>query len=140
MQNLTAFYVKQSLITVFKTPAAWPNPSHINPIQTPAGSLKSISLSPHLCQGLPCGHFPSRFRTTVLYAWLSIYSGRKITASFGNVTVRGEKRWKGQGGSAMANSLSMYSITENIYYSQLSSFAILLQPEPNCCTSYNTRK
>jgi hypothetical protein len=26
--------------------------------------------------------------------------------------------------------LSMYSITENIYYSQLSSVAILLQPEP----------
>jgi hypothetical protein len=40
----------------------------------------------------------------------------------------------------MANSLSMYSITENIYYSQLSSIAILLQPEPNCFTSYNTRK
>jgi hypothetical protein len=34
----------------------------------------------------------------------------------------------------------MYSITENIYYSQLSSVAILLQPEPNCFTSYNTRK
>jgi hypothetical protein len=30
----------------------------------------------------------------------------------------------------MANSLSMYSITENIYYSQLSSVAILLQSEP----------
>jgi hypothetical protein len=29
----------------------------------------------------------------------------------------------------MANSLSMYSITENIYYSQLSSVTILLQPE-----------
>jgi hypothetical protein len=27
-------------------------------------------------------------------------------------------------------SLSMYSITENIYYSQLSSVEILLQPEP----------
>jgi hypothetical protein len=36
--------------------------------------------------------------------------------------------------------LSMYNITENIYYSQLSSVAILLQPEPNCFTSYNTRK
>jgi hypothetical protein len=36
--------------------------------------------------------------------------------------------------------LSMYSITENIYYSQPSSIAILLQPEPNCFTSYNTRK
>jgi hypothetical protein len=34
----------------------------------------------------------------------------------------------------------MYSITEIIYYSQLSSVAILLQPEPNCFTSYNTRK
>jgi hypothetical protein len=33
----------------------------------------------------------------------------------------------------------MYSITENIYYSQLSSVAILLQPEPNCFTSYSTR-
>jgi hypothetical protein len=34
----------------------------------------------------------------------------------------------------------MYSITENIYYSQLSSVAILLQPEPNCLTSCNTWK
>jgi hypothetical protein len=34
----------------------------------------------------------------------------------------------------------MCSITENIYYSQLSSVAILLQPETNCFTSYNTRK
>jgi hypothetical protein len=34
----------------------------------------------------------------------------------------------------------MYSITENIYYPQLSSVAILLQPKPNCFTSYNTRK
>jgi hypothetical protein len=30
----------------------------------------------------------------------------------------------------MANSLIMYSITENIYYPQLSSVAILLQTEP----------
>jgi hypothetical protein len=43
-------------------------------------------------------------------------------------------------GESVANSLSMYSITENIYYSQLFSVLILLQPEPNCCTSYNTRK
>jgi hypothetical protein len=42
-------------------------------------------------------------------------------------------------GGAMASSLSMYSITENIYYSQLSSVAILLQPEP-VSTSYSTRK
>jgi hypothetical protein len=49
--------------------------------------------------------------------------------------------WKEQRGSAMSNvCLSMYSITENIYYSQLSSVAIVLQPEPNCFTSYNTRK
>jgi hypothetical protein len=68
------------------------------------------------------------------------YSGRKITASLGNVTVWGEKIWKEQGGSAMANSLSMYSITENIYCSQLSSVAILLQTERNCFTSYNTTK
>jgi hypothetical protein len=33
----------------------------------------------------------------------------------------------------------MYNITENIYYSQLSSVAIVLQPEP-VFTSYNTRK
>jgi hypothetical protein len=35
--------------------------------------------------------------------------------------------------------LSMYSITENIYYPQLSSVAILLQSEP-VFTSYSTRK
>jgi hypothetical protein len=34
----------------------------------------------------------------------------------------------------------MYSITENMYCSQLSYVAILLQPERNCFTSYNTRK
>jgi hypothetical protein len=33
----------------------------------------------------------------------------------------------------------MYSITENIYYSQLSSVATFLQPEP-VITSYSTRK
>jgi hypothetical protein len=42
-------------------------------------------------------------------------------------------------GSRMANSLHMYSITENIYYSQLSSVTILLQPE-HVFTSYSTRK
>jgi hypothetical protein len=36
----------------------------------------------------------------------TLYSGRKITESLGNVTVRGGKRWKEQGGSVMANSLS----------------------------------
>jgi hypothetical protein len=52
---------------------------------------------------------------------------------------RGKKMERARG-SAIVNSLSMYSITENIYCSQLSSVAILLQPEPNCFTSYNTRK
>jgi hypothetical protein len=33
---------------------------------------------------------------------INIYSGRKIAESLGNVTVSGEKRWKGQGGSAMS--------------------------------------
>jgi hypothetical protein len=41
---------------------------------------------------------------------------------------------------AQQSCLSMYSITENILYSQLSSVAILLQPEPNYFTSYNARK
>jgi hypothetical protein len=36
-----------------------------------------------------------------------VYSERKITESLGNVTVRG-KKWKEQGGSAMANSLSQH--------------------------------
>jgi hypothetical protein len=70
-----------------------------------------------------------------------LYSVRKITESLGHVIVRGEKRWKEQGGERCPTvCLSMYSITENIYYSQLSSVAILLQREPNCFTSYNTRK
>jgi hypothetical protein len=69
------------------------------------------------------------------------YSGRKITESFGNVTVRGEKYGKSKRGARLSTvCLSMYSITENIYYSQLSSVAILLQPEPNGFTSYNTSK
>jgi hypothetical protein len=59
-----------------------------------------------------------------------VYSGRKITASLGNVIVRGEKRWKEQGGARWPTvCLSVYSITENIYYSQLSSVTLLLQPE-----------
>jgi hypothetical protein len=57
------------------------------------------------------------------------YSGRKIAESLGNVTVRGGKVGKSKRG-AIVNSLSMYSITENIYYSQLTSVAILMQPEP----------
>jgi hypothetical protein len=37
-------------------------------------------------------------------------------------------------------SLNIYSITENIYYSQLSYVALLIRPEPNSITSYSTRK
>jgi hypothetical protein len=78
----------------------------------------------------------------VSYAELHLmHSGRKITASFGNVTVRGEKDVKGKGEARWRTvCVSMYSITENIYCSQLSSFALLLQPERNCFTSYNTMK
>jgi hypothetical protein len=74
-------------------------------------------------------------------AVIYIYSGRKITESLGNVIVRGEKGGKSKREARLSTvCLSMYSVTENIYYSQLSSVAILLQPEPNCFTSYNTRK
>jgi hypothetical protein len=59
------------------------------------------------------------------------YSGRKINESVGNVIVRGEKYGRSKGGARWPTvCLSMYSITENIYYSQLSSDAILLQSEP----------
>jgi hypothetical protein len=50
----------------------------------------------------------------------SMCSGRKITASLGNVTVRGKKDGKGKGEARRRRVCSsMYSITENIYYSQL---------------------
>jgi hypothetical protein len=67
------------------------------------------------------------------YGWDEewMYSGRKITESLGNVTVRGAKDGTSKGKPQRPTVyLSMYSITENIYYSQLSSVAILLQPEP----------
>jgi hypothetical protein len=69
------------------------------------------------------------------------YSGRKVTASFGNVTVtQGKKDGKGKGGGRWPTvCLSMYGITENIYYSQPSSVALLLQPEP-VLISFSTRK
>jgi hypothetical protein len=58
------------------------------------------------------------------------YSGHKITERLGNVTVRREKAGKSKGGERLSTvCLSMYSITENIYYSQLPSVAILLQPD-----------
>jgi hypothetical protein len=57
----------------------------------------------------------------------SYYSGRKITASLGNVTVKGEKDGKSKRGARLSTvCLIMYSITENIYFSELSSVAILL--------------
>jgi hypothetical protein len=60
-----------------------------------------------------------------------VYSGRNITESLGNVTVRGEKDGKGKGEARWPTVyLSMYSIIENIFYSQLSSVALFLQPEP----------
>jgi hypothetical protein len=93
-----------------------------------------------ICQFLPQFRNISGSHYAVMFL-SGTYSGRKITASLGNVTVRGENRWKGQGGSTTARVfLSMYSITENIYYSQLSSVALLLQPERSCFTSYNTKK
>jgi hypothetical protein len=88
----------------------------------------------HLCHDKPREYHPPP-RTCLKY------SGRKITESLGNVTVRGEKYGKSKRGARLSTvCLSMYSITENIYCSQLSSVAILLQPERNCFTSYNTRK
>jgi hypothetical protein len=58
------------------------------------------------------------------------YSGRKITERVGNVTVGGEKDGKSKRGALLSTvCLSTYSITENVYYSQLSSVAILLQSE-----------
>jgi hypothetical protein len=59
------------------------------------------------------------------------YSGRKITESVGNVTVRRGKYGKSKGGARWPTvCLSMYNINEKIYYSQLSYVAILLQPGP----------
>jgi hypothetical protein len=61
--------------------------------------------------------------------------------SLENVTIRGGKYGKSKGEARRQTvCLSMYSITENIYCSQLSSASILLQPGRNCFTSYNTRK
>jgi hypothetical protein len=55
--------------------------------------------------------------------------------------LKGKEDVKSKGGAWWPTvCLSMYSITENIYYSQLSSVAILQQSEPNCFTSYSTRK
>jgi hypothetical protein len=57
--------------------------------------------------------------TVIAFMLISItyrYSGREITESLGNVTVRGEKHGKNKGGARWPTvSLSMYSITENIY-------------------------
>jgi hypothetical protein len=59
--------------------------------------------------------------TVIAFMLISItyrYSGLKITKSLGNVTVRGEKDGKNKEGARWPTvCLSMYSITENIYYS-----------------------
>jgi hypothetical protein len=51
-----------------------------------------------------------------VFEGVRVYSGHKITASFGNVTVRGEKDGKGKGKARWRRvCLSMHSITENIF-------------------------
>jgi hypothetical protein len=70
-----------------------------------------------------------KFSTEVMILIMTsmTYNGRKITDRLGNFTVRGGKDGKSKGGARWPTvRLSMYSITENIYYSQLSSVAILL--------------
>jgi hypothetical protein len=81
--------------------------------------------------------FPFKVAQLQTVADRTLYTGRKISESLGNVTVRGEKDGKSKG---ECDGQQSEHVTENIYYSQLSSFAILLQPEPNCFTSYSTRK
>jgi hypothetical protein len=64
--------------------------------------ISNVIKNIHIC--VSCN--PAVTGHSVAYKFREIKVGRKITASFGNVTVRGEKRWKGQGGSMMAKSLS----------------------------------
>jgi hypothetical protein len=64
-------------------------------------SFKSKYYPHHLLE-----HLRRDFVVKSFFAVKGKYSGRKITVSLGNVTVRGEKRWKGQGGSTTAKSLS----------------------------------
>jgi hypothetical protein len=79
-------------------------------------------------------HIISDFPFSYLLWMQNNWDLRKCHSKRGN-------RWKEQGGTRLSTvCLSMYSITENIYYSRLSSVAILLQPETNCFTSYNTSK
>jgi hypothetical protein len=59
-----------------------------------------------------------------------VYSGRKITELRKRHSKRGKNGKSKMGARLSTVCLSVYSITENIYYSQLSSVAILLQPEP----------
>jgi hypothetical protein len=49
------------------------------------------------------------FYLYILLFHVFLYSGRKITESLGNVTVRGEKKMEKAMGSAMANSLSEHA-------------------------------
>jgi hypothetical protein len=85
----------------------------------------------HLCDSVTFCRLPP-------FPYHRTYSGRKITELGKRHSKRGKKMERAWG-STMAKSLSMYSITENIYYSQLSSVTILLQPEP-VFTSYSTMK
>jgi hypothetical protein len=60
--------------------------------------------------------------SSVFFRYYTTYSGRKITESLGNVTVRRGKYGKSKRGARWPTvCLSMYSITENIYYSQLTA-------------------
>jgi hypothetical protein len=91
----------------------------------------------------PLGFKKSRKQSLYILriVWNTYIQWTQLTESLGNVTVRGEKYGKSKRGARLSTvCLSMYSVIENIYCSQLSSVTILLQPEPNCFTSYNTRK
>jgi hypothetical protein len=109
-------------------------PRLLNPVHFVSARSVSINSAPNT------GNLLSSFRNGPSYfimaAWHGVtnqasYSRRKITASFGNVTVRGENDAKEKGEARWRSiCLGMYSITENFYYSQLSSVASLLQPEP----------
>jgi hypothetical protein len=71
---------------------------------------------------------------------IRLYSGRKLTASFGNVTVRRGKHGKGKGEAQWRRvCLSMYSITENIYYST-AVLRCATSAAWTSFTSYNTSK
>jgi hypothetical protein len=63
----------------------------------------SLPSSPWVCCGTALPLFLCK--GNVVISAVFVYSVRKITASLGNVTVRGKKRWKGQWGSKTAKSV-----------------------------------